>query len=817
MNSEYPDLQEVSGRIVAADALRDAGDIQGALVAYRMIVGDFPESAEAWNRLGAMHRKEGETTEAERCYRQSVSLRKDYPDANNNLALLLVERGNSLEAERYYRTALAENSDFLQAHINLGTLLSAEWRLLEAKYCANRAISIDPESPAAHYLLGEIHGRSGRLAASKLEFERAIELSHEFAPAWIGLGAYYRMVGLLTEAEAAFSSALEADPESFPAWNNLLLMSNHRVRDKDEVFKLHRAYGDLVRRQCGDLPIAYSETRPDTERRLRIGFISGDLRRNSVSYFLRGALEHLDRQHFELIAYYNFRSEDEVTAQLKPLFHRWRPIFGLGDSEAADLIRQDHVDVLVELNGHTAAFRPMVVGRKPAPIQAHWIGYPNTIGLDCIDYRITDSLADPIGEADRYHTERLWRMPKTFLCYRPDGDAPDVGSLPSGSTGQVTFGSFNSHAKYSDECIDLWRLVLEAVPNSRLVLKSGYGPGGDELRASVLEHFSRLGVDIGRIDLRNSLPTNTEHLAAYRDIDIALDTFPYHGTTTTCEALWMGVPVIALAGNSHAARVGVSLLNNAGLEELVAEQPQDYIRIAAELARDRERLAQLRATMRERMLASPLLDRCAMGRDLGEAFREMWRRYCSGFSPAAFVESLQASEPEDLLRLHIGGRTAREGWKILDVETREEVDFVGDIRDLELFADESCAEIYCSHVLEHVGQTEILDTLNGLYRLLAPKGRFYVSVPDLDVLTLLFANQGMSKAGRFAIMRMMFGGQVDGHDFHKIGLNIEFMTDYLKDVGFSDIQHVESFGLFDDDSELRADGHLLSLNLIATK
>ncbi|MDO8310707.1 MAG: methyltransferase domain-containing protein, partial [Sideroxyarcus sp.] len=467
--------------------------------------------------------------------------------------------------------------------------------------------------------------------------------------------------------------------------------------------------------------------------------------------------------------------------------------------------------------GHTASTRPMVLGRRPAPIQVHWIGYPNTTGLDCIDYRITDEWVDPLTDGETYSSEDLWRLPGSFLCYRPSEAALDAKSPPCLERRHVTFGSFNSRAKLSDECVVLWCRILNAVPGSRLVLKSMVGADDEEARSALQRCFEAHGVAAERVDVLKRTSTPEDHFATYHDIDIALDTFPYNGTTTTCEAMWMGVPVVALAGDRHASRVGVSLLNNVGLSELIAETQDDYLRIATELATDPVRLQNLRASMRARMLASRLLDRQAMGVSLGSAFREMWQRYCSGFPAALPIQGGEPDQQGDLLKLHIGGKQVREGWKILDALQRDEVDFIGDIRHLEAFADESCIEIYCSHVLEHVGQVEILEALQGLHRILAPGGLLYISVPDMDVLAWLFLDPSMGKPQRFEIMRMMFGGQLDEFDFHQIGLNFDFMLDYLQEAGFSSVEHVESFGLFDDSSSYRPGGHLISLNLIAVK
>lgn len=808
---------DVLRSIADADALRDAGQFDEALAVYKAIVEGFPESHEAHYKLGTCLAKLKQTDAAARCYREAISLWADYPEANNNLGLILFARGELGQAERHYRVALAERPDFLEAHLNLTSLLTETSLLLEAKFYARRALSLCPASHDAHARMGQVLRAAGQITDAVLEFQHAAELDPKFAGALADLGGCYWHLGRHREAEKALASALEAVPDFFPAWNNLLLQSNYRLRDREEVFRLHQGFGQIVRKECGELAARPSGTRPDANRRLRIGFISGDFRRHSVACFLQGALQHLDRREFQLFAYYNFRTEDEVTWRLKPLFHHWRSIYGVPDEEAAGLIRKDGVDILVDLAGHTASLRPMVLGRRPAPVQAHWIGYPNTTGLDCVDYRIVDERTDPVINGDTYSSEKLWRLPGPFLCYTQPDVSPDVESPPCLAKSHVTFGSFNSRAKLSEECVALWSRLLKATPDSRLVLKSVVGMGDEAARNALVQSFVAHGVTAERIEILKRYPGLGDHLAAYRDIDIALDPFPYNGTTTTCEALWMGVPVVALAGDRHASRVGVSLLNGVGLAELIAQTPDDYVRIATELATNRDRLAQFRTTLRERMMASRLMDSKDMGVRLGSAFHGMWQHYCAGFPAALPVEGRDVARRENLLRLNIGGQEAREGWKILDAIPRDEVDFVGDVRNLEAFADESCIEIYCSHVLEHVGQADVLETLNGLFRILAPAGRLYISVPDMDMLAWLFVNPSMGKPQRFQIMRMMFGGQTDEFDFHKIGLNFGFLMDYLQDVGFSSVEHVEFLNLFEDSSALEVCGHRVSLNLIVTK
>lgn len=813
MEMENTDL---SSAIERADTLRELGRLDEALCAYQAVVADYPESPEAHYKLGTLHGLREQTKLAENCYLKALSLWPRHPEANNNLGLIYTQRGDFNAAEVCYRTALAERPDFLHAHLNLGGLLHDATRLLEAEYCARRAIEISPDLSEGYARLGQASRSHGRITESIAHFRRAAELDPKSVAALTELGFCYWHLGRHQDAERVLKTAIALTPDFFPAWSNLLLASNYTLGSREQIFALHAAFGQMVREKCGDLP-SRQMRRLDPGRRLRVGFLSGDFRRHSVAYFLKGALEYLNRAEFQLFAYYNFRTEDSVTWELKPLFHLWRSVYGLPDPETADLIAADQIDILIELGGVTAAARPLVLGRKPAPIQVHWIGYPNTIGLDCIDYRLTDPWADPPSEGNEFYSEELWRLPHSFLCYSPPEPSPDIRQPPCLGRAEITFGSFNSRAKLSEECLAMWVAVLAAVPNSRLVLKSLIGTDDEAARACLLQLFVAEGIDAQRIEILLRRSAVEDHLAAYNEIDIALDTFPYHGTTTTCEALWMGVPVVTLAGDRHASRVGASLLNNIGLEAFVAGSRDEYVEIAVALAENRQALSGLRQTMRDRMRSSPLMDRREMGADLGAALRAMWHRHCEKFPIDCPAQEEGAAEPIELLKLHIGGRVASEGWKILDSEPRPEVDFVGRVQDLSSFASESCSAIYCSHVLEHVGQTEILDTLNSFYRILAPGGHLYLSVPDLDVLAWLFAGPGFDKAERFLVMRMMFGGQMDEHDFHRIGLNFDFLCDYLRDVGFSSVEHVESFGMFTDTSEVRMQGHLVSLNLIVVK
>ncbi len=320
-----------------------------------------------------------------------------------------------------------------------------------------------------------------------------------------------------------------------------------------------------------------------------------------------------------------------MTEQLHGHVEHWRGTAGVSDEQLADLIRQDQIDVLVDLAGHTAGGRLLVFARKPAPVQMTWLGYPNTTGVCTIDYRITDAHADPAGPADALHSEELIRLPRTNWVYQPPENGPARASDRCPAGGPVTFGCFNNFAKVTEPMLALWGQILQAVPGSRLLLKA-QGLGSRDTRQRVTDLLSKEGINPERLELRGFDPGHAAHLALYNRVDIALDPFPYHGTTTTCEALWMGVPVITLAGQTHVLRVGVSLVTNLELAELIAASPGAYKTIAVELANDHPRLSRLHSTLRQRMEQSPLMDAPHFARDIEAVYRQVWRKWCADVS-----------------------------------------------------------------------------------------------------------------------------------------------------------------------------------------
>jgi predicted O-linked N-acetylglucosamine transferase (SPINDLY family) len=363
------------------------------------------------------------------------------------------------------------------------------------------------------------------------------------------------------------------------------------------------------------------------ERKLKIGYVSPDFRSHAVASFIEPVLAHHDQERFEIFAYYNHGQNDMVTQRLRKYCHHWRNIAAMSDEEVAELIREDEIDFLIDLAGHTGHNRLLVFARKPAPIQVTWLGYPDTTGLSTMDYRITDGFADPVDMTEDFHTEQLIRLPECFSVYHVPEEYPEVSRLPALENGYITFGSFNNFSKTTPEVIALWAKILRSVPDSRLMLKYS-GLSDSSMKRMVREAFARLDIHPSRVELLGKDPSHVTHLQRYYQLDIALDTFPYCGTTTTCEALWMGVPVITLAGSSHVSRVGSSLMSNLGYTEMIASSQQKYVAIAVGLAPDIDRLSAIREELRDRMADSPLMDSTRFTQHLENAYKEMWRTWC---------------------------------------------------------------------------------------------------------------------------------------------------------------------------------------------
>jgi len=585
-----------------------------------------PSRADFLNTLGVAHQALGGIAEAEDCFRGALSLKPDYAAAHNSLGIALRELKRPLEAEACFAQAVRIQTDFAEAHNNRGNILSELGSLVQAEQSLRQAIGIRPDYAEAHANLGIVLRGLGRLAEAERCARRAIALQPGNAEAHNDLGVALFGLGRPTEAEGSYRRALSLNPGLAIAQGNLVFLLNCvAARSGAEI---RAAHCEFTRRFC---PPAEMQTHPnacDPERRLRVGYVSADFRRHSVAFFFEPVLANHDHVRFEIFCYFNSAHADAVTQRLKSRADHWREVQALDDDALAALVRDDGIDILVDLAGFSANNRLTAFALKPAPVQATWLGYPTTTGLAQMDYRVSDGAVDPEGE-EGMNEEQVVRLPGSYFCYGGPGLEPRLGALPALRDGLLTFGSFNNLAKLSPETLRLWARVLEAVPGSRLVLKTR-ALADESVAEELLDRFEALGIARERLMLSGWKASDEEHLQAYREVDIALDSYPYNGATTTCEALWMGVPVVSLAGATHASRMGRSILSSAGLGELAARTPEQYVEIAAGLARDLARLGALRTGLRERMRASALMDAQRFARDLESAYRQMWRSWCAG-------------------------------------------------------------------------------------------------------------------------------------------------------------------------------------------
>lgn len=614
-----------------ARALACLGRHGEAEAACRAALELAPGDAELHNDLGAALAGLGRLDQAIEAYRAAVGRKAEFPEALSNLGAALAARGRYRDAEAAYRGALAIRPDYAEALTNLAAVLATLGRRADALAAARRALSIDPGLAEAHNNLGLLLAADGQLDAAAGAYGRAVELKPDYAGAWNNLAGLHKDRGELPAALAAYRRALDHKANFAAAHGNLLLCMSHDPATTPHALHAESRRWDALHAAplatSGAAAARLPGNEPSRDRRLRVGYLSPDFRKHSVAFFVEPLLAAHDRARVEVVCYGEVRNPDGVTARLRGLADRWRSTVGMTDAEVARLIRDDRIDVLVDLAGHTADNRLLALAERPAPVQVTWLGYGATTGMTAVDYRLSDAVADPEGEADRVHSETLVRLPCGFLCYRPPADAPEVADMPLRAAGAVTFGSFNNLAKITPEVVATWARLLRRVPGARLLIKSQRA-NDPAFNGRLLDLFVGQGVGRARVRFMAPRPSIRAHLAAYGEVDIALDSFPYNGGTTSCEALWMGVPLVTLRGDRHVGRMGASILRRLDLDELVSETPKGYIDRAAALARDPERLAALRRGLRARMRTSPLCDAEGFARAIEAAYRRMWHRWC---------------------------------------------------------------------------------------------------------------------------------------------------------------------------------------------
>ncbi len=608
-----------------AKALLRQGNAVEAEAECRRSLARAPTHAGLYFALASTLASQQKLADAVNAYRRAIELKPDWAEANVNLSGVLARAGRFEEAAAAAESALRTNDGLAEAHLNLGAALEKIGQSEKAIACYRRAIQLHPGYAEVHNNLGLLLSRMGLLSEAEAILRRAIELKGGYAEAYSNLGNCLKDQGRLDQAIDAYRKALQLQPDFAPAQSNLLFALNYASSDPAEAFEEHRLWGarypDLDTLQCPAAP----ESRPSGGR-LRIGYVSPDLREHSVSFFMEPILAQHDRRRFEVFCYNDATRPDTVSCRLRGYAAVWRDCAALSDQQLAETVRQDRIDILVDLAGHTANNRLRTFAQRPAPLQISYLGYPNTTGLKQIDWRITDEIADPVGGTEQWHTEGLLRIPAPFACYRPSQDAPPVTLLPAlASTGRecFTLGCFNQVAKISDVTVRLWSEILRRLPESRLVLKSKSLRDGPT-RAGLSRRFAACGVASAQIVMLGPERTVRQHLERYGAIDLALDTFPYHGTTTTCEALWMGVPVLSMAGEAHVSRVGATLLHAVELDELVAQSPEEYVNQAMEWSANLKRLSELRMSLRTRLTRSRLLNARTFTLAYEAAITDVW-------------------------------------------------------------------------------------------------------------------------------------------------------------------------------------------------
>lgn len=610
--------------IAEGNRAEDSGGLREACERYRRAVAAAPGYARAHLNLGIGLEASGDAEGAIKSFDAALAIEPQNPFANFNLGNLLFKRGETGRAEGLLRLALKAKPGFPEARVALSNVLDLQGDSEGAAAELEAALEQRPDYVGALYNYGVILRKSQKLAEAEAALRRSIEIDPNFLPAHEALGSVLRGQSRIGEALACFAAARKLAPEKLDLESaELFTLTCSEDVSRDALFARHKAFGERLEKA---VPRRFQfRNAKHPERRLRIGYLSGDFWRHPVALF---ALPVIERHTQEVFCYSTGAIADEVTRAIKEGADVFRDAQSMSDDELADAIHKDGVDILVDLSGHSGVFRLGVLARQPAPVQATWLGYLNTTGMTRVHYRICDAHSDPEGLADAFHTETLVRLPHSQWCYRPFiADIP-VTDLPSKKNGFVTFGSFNHISKLSPGTRRLWADVLKRVPDSRLLLAGAPdGPARDGLLADL----ERAGIASARIA---TLPYAAldDYLRSVGGADIALDTTPYSGGTTTCDALWMGVPVVALRGSRSISRSAASILSTVGLADWIAATPEDYVRLAAKFARDEALLAELRGSLRQKMRLSPIMDEPAFVRDLESAYRTMWRAWCEGRS-----------------------------------------------------------------------------------------------------------------------------------------------------------------------------------------
>jgi predicted O-linked N-acetylglucosamine transferase (SPINDLY family)/predicted SAM-dependent methyltransferase len=877
------------------NALLDGGRLEDAKREFATALRLKPDYVEARLSLAGVLVTLGEPEEALRELNAQLTRTPNHVGVLATIARLLMKRSDHAGATQYLLRAVELDPRHAEALNNLGCICSDAGKKHEAKGYFERAVRAAPNLAPSHLNLGNMLRDLEGPQAGVPHFKRATELDPKYAKAWFNLGSALTridrkeslrclreviaiapdhvgaLICCLMEAEKTADfleadrlydrlvTALRAQVGTYADWNvlgNVLYNSIFRPLPADlqrlVEERIDRLLRELTRKQ-GPLPTQPADVRGANER-LRIGFISPNFRDHPVGHVTLSFFAALDRSRFEVHGFstqLGAPEQNEYVERHRSGFDAWHTIGRLSPRAAAAAIREQRIDVLVDLDGYMDNTSPPILAYRPAPVQAFWLGHAGGLGLSCVDYLIADSTVVPEEEDSRYR-ERILRLPRVYHCADRATIAeayPSREELGLPAHGFV-FCAFNNPQKIDAQAFDCWMRILSRVEGSCLWLSD---PRHDEeMTGQLRKRAESLGIAPERIVFATRIADKAVHLARHGHAGLFLDTFTLNASTTALDALWAGVPLVTMAGSRFASRIATTFLRSFGLQELVTPDFAGYETLAVELAQNGERLRSIRDRLCEMRAAAPSFDIERFARDFETAVDTMWRRLVSERNPEAKslaqfedfpeVEAARAAERPSVhaepaseggerrsapsvtaevgsvRRLHIGGREPKPGWHILNVQPGPHVDFVGNCVDLSMFPDGSVEEIYASHVFEHLGfRTELPRALREVQRILTPSGRLRISVPDLEALSRLLVSPEVPKNQRFSLMMHLFGAQEDPYDQHRVGFTEEILGMFLKRAGFVRMKRVSEFGLFDDFSSYRRFGVLISLNVEAYK
>ena len=608
-----------------------SGQIQKAKEMAKEILEQEPEQEVALLLMGNCEFASENLEDALEYYNKSLGANPDFKDAKLALADALKATGRNREAVDAYKGLLDEDPGNARHLLAMGECLIDLGAQEQAKKALEMALGIDPGLGFAHVLLGRLaRDRNAGVDEAIGHCLHAIKINAQDHQAYNEMGNYLMRAGDPVAACRCFKKILDVTgPETAPIYSNWLLSSHYRDDiSPEELFRYHRDWQDR-HDVVGRVDRLDFKNEPNPDKKIKVGFTSGDLYSHSVFFFLNGLFREYDRTEFEFICFSDRAesTEDKQTEKLKANVDGWHRMQGLNAGVLTDRALEEGIDILVDLSGHTGHNRMLAYLHRSAPVQVTWLGYADTTGMDPMDYRLIDSITDPEPWADKLASENLYRLPAPFICYDPGDIWEGIEPKREHDPGKIVFGTFNEAPKFSPSVVKLWCEILKRIPEAELVIKCR--PFGEEkTREFMMDNLAQHGIDQSRVKLLGFIPSNTGHISTYDVMDVALDPFPYNGTTTSCEAMWMGVPFITKEGDRHCARVGMSLLKAVGLDDWIAYSDEEYVEKAVEIAKNREKLLETKRTLRQKMLASPLCDSKGFADKFCGALREMWKKWC---------------------------------------------------------------------------------------------------------------------------------------------------------------------------------------------